>query len=102
MYLIQFQCSHYFRLSHFQMPVAHLWMPQEMVHVTHNLNVKIRVAPKVATVLQGNQLKFVFFEKATKFDELFILFLTNKFVFLCFPPNFEFSVSYSSSLSDAL
>ena len=56
MYLIQFQYSHYFRLSHFQMPVAHLWMPQEMVHVTHNLNVKTRVAPKVATVLQGNQL----------------------------------------------
>ena len=46
-------------------------------------------------------LKFVFFEKATKFDEISILLLTNKFVFLCFPPNFEFSVSYSSSLSGA-
>ena len=56
MYLIQFQYSHYFRLSHFQIPVAHLWMPQEMVHATHNLNVKTRVAPKVATVLRGNQL----------------------------------------------
>ena len=38
-------------------------------------------------------LKFVFFEKATKFDKIFILLLTNKFVFLCFPPNFEFSAS---------
>ena len=46
-------------------------------------------------------IKFVFFEKATKFDEISILLLTNKFVFLCFPPNFEFSVSYSSSLSGA-
>ena len=55
-YLIQFQYSHYFRLSHFQMTVVHLWMPQEMAHVTHNLNAKIRVEPKVATVLQGNQL----------------------------------------------
>jgi hypothetical protein len=80
------------------MPVAHLWMPQEMVHVTHNLNVKTRVAPKVATVLQGNQLKCVFFEKATKFDELFILLLTNKFVFLCFPPNFEFSVKVTQAV----
>ena len=46
-------------------------------------------------------LKFVFFEKATKFEEISILLLTNKLVFLCFPPNFEFSVSYSSSLSGA-
>ena len=45
---------------------------------------------------------FGFFEKATKFDEIFILLLTNNFVFMCFPPNFEFSVSYSSSLSGAL
>ena len=45
--------------------------------------------------------KFVFFEKATRFDEIFILLLTNKFFFLRFPPNFEFSVSYSSSLSGA-
>ena len=32
-------------------------------------------------------LKFVFFEKATKFDEISILLLTNKFVF-CFPLQF--------------
>ena len=44
-------------------------------------------------------LKFVFLGKATKFDDIFILLLTNKFVFLRFPPNFEFSVSYSCSLS---
>ena len=36
-----------------------------------------------------------------KFYKIFMLLLTNKFVFLCFPPNFEFSVSYSSSLSGA-
>ena len=42
-------------------------------------------------------LKFVFFEKATKFDEIFILLLTNKFPLMCF----EFSVSYSSNLSGA-
>ena len=28
-------------------------------------------------------LKFVFFEKATKFDEISILLLTNKLIFLC-------------------
>ena len=47
------------------------------------------------------KVKFGFFEKATKFDEIFILLLTNKFVFLCFPPNFEYSVSYSSSWNGA-
>ena len=47
-------------------------------------------------------LKVVFFEKVTKFDEIFTLFLTNEFVFLCFLPNFEFSVIYSRSLSSAL
>ena len=46
-------------------------------------------------------VKFVFFEKATKFDEISILLLPNKIVFLCFPPNFEFSVSYASNLSGA-
>ena len=43
--------------------------------------------------LQLFHLRFVFFEKATKFDELFILVLTSEFVFLCLLPNFEFSVS---------
>ena len=28
-----------------------------------------------------SKVKFVFFEKATKFDEIFILLLTNKFMF---------------------
>ena len=46
-------------------------------------------------------LNFVFFEKATKFDQISILLLTIKFIFLCFQPNFEFSVTYSSSLSGA-
>ena len=48
-----------------------------------------------------DKVGFVFLEKATKFDEISILLLTNKLVFLCFPPNFEFSISYSSSLSGA-
>ena len=48
-----------------------------------------------------NWIRFLFFEKVTIFDEIFILPLTNKLVFLCIPPNFEFSVSYSSSLSGA-
>ena len=47
-------------------------------------------------------VKFVVFEKATKFDKISILLLTNKYIFLCFPPNFEFSVSYSSSLCGVL
>ena len=34
-------------------------------------------------------LKFVFFEKATKFDEISILLLTNKFVFFVSRYNFE-------------
>ena len=46
-------------------------------------------------------VKFGFFEKTTKFDKISILLMTNKFVFLCFPPNFEFSVSYSCSFSGA-
>ena len=33
------------------------------------------------TFIFGVLVKFVFFEKATKFDEIFILLLTNKFMF---------------------
>ena len=43
--------------------------------------------------LQVVELKFVFLERATKFDEIFILLLSNRFVLLCFPLHFEFSVS---------
>ena len=35
------------------------------------------------------KVKFVFFEKATKFDEISILFLTNKFVFFFCRYSFE-------------
>ena len=44
-----------------------------------------------------NVLKVCVFAKATKFDEISTLLLTNKFVFLRFPPNFEFSVSLSGA-----
>ena len=37
----------------------------------------------------GILLKFVFFEKATKFDEISILLLTNKFVFFVSRYSFE-------------
>jgi hypothetical protein len=41
------------------------------------------------TVLLSKILKFVFFEKATKFDEISILLLTNKFVFFVSIYSFE-------------
>ena len=53
---------------------------------------------------QGHQLtkvKFVFFEKVTKFDKISILLLTNKFIFCVSLPILNFSVSYSCSLSGA-
>ena len=37
----------------------------------------------------GVKVKFVFFEKATKFDEISILLLTNKFVFFVSRHSFE-------------
>ena len=46
---------------------------------------------KVLVFIEYNfqSLKFVFFEKATKFDEISILLLTNKYVFFVSHYSFE-------------
>ena len=55
--------------------------------VVTDLQKKNGLNPKI--LIFSTLLKFVFFEKATKFDEISILLLTNKFVFFVSRYSFE-------------
>ena len=89
--IVEFYRYEYFNFAHCVLK-KNLWLL---------LNDWVRARQTRQTPLRGRSLKFVFFEKATKFDEIFIQLLTNNLFFYVSRPILNFSVSYSCSLSVA-